>query len=185
MKIKLILTFSLLVNVVLISIFIAAFSPTKLKVSDSILSFSINGYVGDAKEDLIDVINQTENELNIAIYNIDDIDIANAILEASERGVIIKVLIDEQKATDDNMQEIIDDFNQEGISVKVNTDQKMHMKLTISDKKTIVTGSFNYTENSSEENQELLITIVNATFAQSMTEAFNDLWQENKLENWN
>ncbi|WP_445677960.1 phospholipase D-like domain-containing protein [Robertmurraya sp. FSL R5-0851] len=50
--------------------------------------------------------------------------------------------------------------------------------------KTVVTGSFNYTKDSAEDNQEVLLTVSDSELASSMSDTFNEMWDSGDLEEW-
>lgn len=161
------------------------FQPeTEAVTGDTDLAYSVSGYENDPEQQLIDVINQTESELNIAIYNLDNKDIAEAIAAAAERGVTVRILADGENTSNEDSQEILEELAGKGIEIKINTNEKMHLKLSVADAKTVVTGSFNYTKDSAEDNQEVLVTIENTEFATSMNETFNEMWNSSELEEW-
>ena len=148
------------------------------------LSYAISDYEGNPEEELIDVINNTNNELNIAIYNLDNENIVDAISAAAERGVSIRILADGENTENEDSKEIFNELEALTIPIKINTDEKMHLKLTISDNQTVVTGSFNYTKESAKDSQEILLTVADSDLASSMNETFYELWNSNDLEEW-
>ena len=151
-------------------------------VSDTKLSFSLSDIKGNPEEALLKVIHTTKKELNIAIYNFDNVQILAAILDAEKRGVSIRIITDAKKAENSDSRAIFQNLKEHNIPIKINKEQKMHMKLSISDKKTVVTGSFNYTKKSAEENQEILLAINDIKMAKSMNKVFMELWESDSLE---
>lgn len=152
--------------------------------SETELSYAISGYQGSPEEELIEVINNTKEELNIAIYNLDNGNIVEAISVAAERGVSIRIIADRENTENKDSKKIFDELEELNIPVKINTDEKMHIKLTISDNQTVVTGSFNYTEDSAEDNQEVLLTVSDSELASSMNDTFNEMWGSGELVEW-
>lgn len=152
--------------------------------SETELSYAISEYQGSPEEELIDVINKAQEELNIAIYNLDNENIVDALSAASGRGVSIKIIADGENTENKDSKKIFDELEALNIPVKINTNEKMHIKLTISDNETVVTGSFNYTKDSAEDNQEVLLTVSDADFATAMNDTFNEMWDSGDLEEW-
>ncbi len=155
-----------------------------LDSSETELSYAISGYQGSPEEELIEVINSTKKELNIAIYNLDNKNIVEAISAAAERGVSIRIIADGENTENKDSKKIFDELEALNIPVKINTDEKMHIKLTISDNRTVVTGSFNYTKDSAEDNQEVLLTVSDSDLASSMNDTFNEMWDSEELVGW-
>ncbi|WP_052352991.1 phospholipase D-like domain-containing protein [Neobacillus dielmonensis] len=177
-----VLLLSLVINLVFLGIIIK--DSTQEDSGGTQLSYSITGYQGDPEKDLVHVINNTKSELNIAIYNLDNEQIADAIYAAAERGVSIRIIADGENTENKDSRKIFKEFEKLNIPIKISTDEKMHVKLTISDNQTVVTGSFNYTKDSAEENQENLVTVKDSDLASSMNDTFNQLWNSNDLEDW-
>jgi phosphatidylserine/phosphatidylglycerophosphate/cardiolipin synthase-like enzyme len=148
---------------------------------DTQLSYAVTGYQNDPERELISTINSTEKELKIAIYNLDHENIAGAIPAAAARGVSIQIIADGENAANKDSKKILNDLEDLDIPIKIDENNKMHMKLTISDSQTVVTGSFNYTKDSAEDNQEILVTVKDAGFASSMAETFDELWESGSL----
>lgn len=147
-------------------------------------NFAFSDLVNDPKTLLLQAINEANDRLDIAIYNFEDKEIAQAVLNANNRGVNVRVITDANKAEKDSRAAILDEFSQNQIDVKINTSRKMHLKMAIIDEKLIVTGSYNYTEASANENLEQLITLSNEKLAKEWTDIFADLWNQNELEKW-
>ena len=173
---------SLILNILLAGVIVKG--SIKEGAGDTKLSYAITGYKGNPEEDLINVINNTKKELNIAIYNLDNEDIVDAISEAAERGVTVRVIADGENTENEDSKEIFNELAKLNIPIKIDTNEKMHIKLTIADNQTVVTGSFNYTKDSAEDNQEVLLTVENSSLASSMNETFNELWNSSDLEDW-
>lgn len=172
------LLLSLVINIVLAGVILKD-SDSKTKVS-----YYISGYKGNPEEELINVINSTKTELSIAIYNLDNKKIADAISTAAERGVSVRIIADGDKTEKKASKKIFNELEKLKIPIKIDKNEKMHMKLTISDNHTVVIGSFNYTKKSAENNKEILLTIKDPDLALSMNETLNELWNGNSLETW-
>lgn len=174
---SILLIISLVVNLLLVG-------KIMIDSSETELSYAISEYQGSPEEELIDVINSAKEELNIAIYNLDNENIVEAISAAAERGVSIKMIADGENTENKDSKKIFDELEALNIPVKINTDEKMHIKLTISDNETVVTGSFNYTKDSAEDNQEILLTVSDSTLTSAMNDTFNEMWDSGDLEEW-
>lgn len=174
---RIFLIVSLIVNLLLVG-------KIMIDSSETQFSYAISGYQGSPEEELIEVINNTKEELNIAIYNLDNDNIVDAISAAAERGVSIRIIADGENTENKDSKEIFDELEALNIPIKINTDEKMHIKLTISDNQIVVTGSFNYTKDSAEDNEEVLLTVSDSDLASSMKETFNEMWDSGDLEDW-
>ncbi|WP_117170765.1 phospholipase D-like domain-containing protein [Paraliobacillus sediminis] len=174
------LALSILLNVY----FIFDNNTNEIDATGSKISYSLSNLEGDPEQQLLDIINNSTESLDIAIYNLDDTAIAEAILDANQRGVAIQIITDQEKLANDDSEEIFTSLSEAGIPIKINTKTKMHLKLTISDQTTVVAGSFNYTDNSSEENQELLFAIEHTELATEWNDLFLTLWESSDYTAW-
>ena len=138
---------------------------------------------------IIDDINGAEDEILIAmyimIYDPDDPedwanDLINAIINASRRGVTVKVII-EYRTYWDTLDENLEAFKylrEHGVDVKLDNDTETdHYKLIIIDGKTVYIGSHNWSESGLYYNREVSIRIVDEGIARELKEYFHQLWQ--------
>ncbi|NOR57668.1 MAG: DUF1669 domain-containing protein, partial [Sulfurimonas sp.] len=96
-----------------------------------------------AKGDIEKLINNSKSSIDIAMYNFGDKKLAKLLDKAQKRGVEVKIFYDKKDV----------DFN--GIETKT-VDRKLHTKIAIFDKKTVVFGSPNWTKKSFKKNYEVL-----------------------------
>src|SRR5699024_1102825 len=153
------------------------------KDTSSLQTFHVNSVIIDLsstpKHLLKQSLVQAMQSIDIAIYHFDEPTIAKYLNKAKQRGVHIRILIDAKKATKTNVANIIHQLMQAGIPVRLHTSEKMHLKMAIIDQRTLVAGSFNYTNASVHENLEQLFKISNRKEAQKWTAVFNELWRKN------
>ncbi|WP_373000715.1 phospholipase D-like domain-containing protein [Sulfurimonas sp.] len=97
----------------------------------------------EAKNDIKELIENSKSSIDIAMYNFGDKKFAKLLDKAQERGVAVKVFYDKKDV----------DFN--GVETKT-VDRKLHTKIAIFDKKTVVFGSPNWTKKSFSKNYEVL-----------------------------
>ncbi|MFJ7513349.1 phospholipase D-like domain-containing protein [Peribacillus simplex] len=181
----LILGLSIIINVVFVSAMFVNKTPEQVTLAEEdAIDYSFSGIAGDPKTQLIEAINGVTDTLDVAIYNLEDEDIVETILQTKERGVKVRVITDAEKAEKKSQAELLKKLVNAGVEVKVNPTQKMHLKLTIVDSKRVVTGSYNYTEASAYENQELLLTVEDADLAQEWEDIFQQLWISNDYREW-
>lgn len=128
---------------------------------------------------LVSVINGAKSTLDIAIYSITDTSIENAIVNAENRGVTVRVITDSECARNSSQANILNALENDGIPVKINTHSGlMHMKVTIADKSIATTGSFNYTYSAETENDEVFVVIKNASLATGFDNEFSTMWND-------
>ncbi|WP_324171378.1 phospholipase D-like domain-containing protein [Sulfurimonas sp.] len=96
-----------------------------------------------AKNDIEKLIKDSKRSIDIAMYNFGNKKLVKLLLKAKKRGVEVKVFYDKK---DVNFK-----------SIDANTlDKKLHTKIAIFDKRTVVFGSPNWTKKSFKNNYEVL-----------------------------
>ena len=125
---------------------------------------------------LILKINASEKSIDIAIYSFTHDKIADALIEAKQRGVNIRILMEAQQAG----SEYSDDerLSEAGIETKFmgNPLGIMHNKFMIIDSEIVSTGSFNYSENADLRNNENLVFLHNPAIIKRFESEFQRLW---------
>ena len=87
--------------------------------------------------------------------------ISKALVDAKERGVKVRVILDATAATNGYSKHNY--LRENGIDVKVESwGGKMHMKAAVFDKKHVVVGSMNWTKAGEKKNDENTIIIKNS-----------------------
>jgi len=136
-----------------------------------------------ALTELIKLIKNSKDNIDIAMYSFTNKDISNALKEASNRGVKIRVALDRE--TDKNefsrggylaKYKNIDVFLLDGIEAKNKKyNGKMHIKMGIFDNKTIVFGSANWTLSAFDTNYETLFITDSAQVVMRGIDGFREI----------
>lgn len=129
---------------------------------------------------IIPLIKSAQNYIYIPAFYLTHIGITNELIEAKNRGVDIKIIIDESSLQSKySTKEII---KKSGIDVKVeHWAGKMHMKSLIIDDKTLVIGSMNFTSQGENRNDENTLIIENASvLTKAYKKHFLELWNSIK-----
>jgi len=123
-------------------------------------------------------INQADHCIDLAAYSFTSYKIADALIEAKQRGVEVRVLLD--KGQGKRHYRAIKDLQEAGIQIRINRHYAiMHDKYLIVDDKTVETGSFNYTTGAEKRNAENVIVVKNnKKLAQEYMENWQKLWNE-------
>jgi phosphatidylserine/phosphatidylglycerophosphate/cardiolipin synthase-like enzyme len=131
----------------------------------------------DCRQAIIRQMNLSLRELNICVFTISDDEISRAILAAHRKGVGVRIITDNEKSLD--LGSDIDKFAREGIAVKMdNSKNHMHHKFMISDKQSVITGSYNWTLSAARFNHENILLTKDPAVVDSYTNSFDRLWQE-------
>ena len=104
-------------------------------------------------------------------------EIADALILAHNRGVEVKVIFDySQSKMDYSVDEKLSDA---GIEIKRSDGSGlMHNKFCIIDENVVMGGSFNYSVNADEKNDENLLVIYSEELAAKFLNEFNEIWEQ-------
>lgn len=134
---------------------------------------------GNLNTVLINNINQANKSLYVAIYAITRQDIADSIINAKSRGIDVKIITDKINSQSKSQKNILDKFKKANIPVNIETHTGlMHLKVCIVDDKTLLAGSYNYTEQATKYNDENLLVIRDSNIINQYINEFNTMWND-------
>ncbi len=123
------------------------------------------------KEHLINYIQNAKDSIYFMIYSFTDIDIANALIEAKNRGVEVKGIFDDKWSQ--NRYSKDEYLKNNNIEIKYDDSKRLlHNKVIIIDNKITITGSYNFTEAANNENRENSLIINDKNIANNYTKEF-------------
>jgi len=126
---------------------------------------------------IIHQINQSISRLRICVFTISDDIITNAILTAHQRKVEIKIITDNDKSLD--MGSDIEMLGKKGITIRMDTtSDHMHHKFMVVDERTLLTGSYNWTQSAARYNHENILLTSEAGVVKSFLHEFDNLWKK-------
>jgi phosphatidylserine/phosphatidylglycerophosphate/cardiolipin synthase-like enzyme len=129
----------------------------------------------DCLNALLGLIQGAHKSLQICVFTISENKLREALLDAHNRGVQVRIITDNDKAEDKGSD--IDWLEQKGVPVRVDrTRHHMHHKFVIADSKQIATGSFNWTKSASLYNHENILLLNDETVIRDFAEEFERLW---------
>jgi mitochondrial cardiolipin hydrolase len=112
---------------------------------------------GDAcHEAVLGCLDAARSSLDICVFTITDDRIAERIRQAAKRGVCIRIITDDEKASDPGS----DVYRLAAAGLEVREDfsaDHMHHKFAVVDDRQVITGSFNWTRGSSNNYENILI----------------------------
>lgn len=157
--------------VLIISLNVSCEKPEK--VTPSIKSmFSPDGQIA---ETLIHLIDSSKRSIDVAMYCFTRRDLAWALVRAKNRGVKVRVILDESNSHSKYSKFRF--FENKGINVKLH-EITMHNKFAIIDGKILITGSYNWTASAEERNRENILIIKNAPdLTDKYQQEFDKLWE--------
>jgi phosphatidylserine/phosphatidylglycerophosphate/cardiolipin synthase-like enzyme len=131
--------------------------------------FSPQGGCTDA---IVQEIDAAKNTILVQAYSFTSKPIAEALVAAHKRGVKIKVILDSDQETTNYSE--ADFLIHEGIPPQIDAEHAIaHNKVMIIDDNTVITGSFNFTNQAEKSNAENLLIIRDKLVAKTYTDNWN------------
>ncbi|MGH9432461.1 MAG: phospholipase D-like domain-containing protein [Terriglobia bacterium] len=129
-------------------------------------------------------VRELENSLDLAIYRFNHRGLYRVLDEAAERGIQVRLVIDRNKYRESgSIRELL---ARPSFAVRLSyghlgPGSKMHHKFAVLDRKAVLTGSYNWTSESEDENFENLVLLRDARQAELYLEEFEALWSGAKV----
>ena len=124
---------------------------------------------------VISLIDGAKNYIHVMVYSFTSDALGDALIRAFNRGVKVKVIIEERNAYSTGSE--IDKLKNAGINVAIDSNPYlMHHKVMIIDGLIVVTGSYNWSYSAEHRNDENLIVIISARVAQEYEDEFQRIW---------
>jgi mitochondrial cardiolipin hydrolase len=129
----------------------------------------------DCLHAILGQLRAVRREADLCVFTISDDRITDAILAAHQRGVAVRIITDNDKASD--MGSDVALLERSGISVRVDrTPAHMHHKFALFDSTWLINGSYNWTRSACEHNEENLIVTNEPLLVARFLAKFHDLW---------
>jgi phosphatidylserine/phosphatidylglycerophosphate/cardiolipin synthase-like enzyme len=114
--------------------------------------------LGKCDLQLVSLIDKATKTLEVAIFSINRVVVVDALIRAKQRGVTVRMVVDTTQIGQDKEMDQLVRLLQVGISIKRDTHNGyMHSKVVVVDDTWFSTGSFNFTNNASDNNDENLL----------------------------
>ncbi len=134
------------------------------------------GSVADAVGGLL---KEAKTSVDAALYRFNNSGLAASLEEAARRGLKIRLVVDRGKYDADAVTRKLLSTNRvpfRALSGRRGTGSKMHHKFIILDGHAVLTGSYNWTTESEEENYDNLAVLRNPVAVESYRREFEALW---------
>ena len=142
---------------------------------------------GKCSAHILREIEQAKKELLVAVYAFTNDELAGALVQAKKRGVAVQVVIDREfDARTENSKGKFFEANKIALRRLSGSKSKsqerdaglMHQKFAVIDRKTVFTGSYNWTHSAETANDENLLLFRDAgPLAEEYRQAFMRLWE--------
>ncbi len=136
--------------------------------------------VDDPEGAIIEQLNKAGESIDIAMYYFTDRNLANAVIDAHNRGVKVRIYLDkDQKEAKYSKSRYL---TKQGITIRYSSNSYlMHHKFAVIDNEVVVTGSYNWTASAGERNNENLLVIRDRPLVGRYEQEFDRLWSEHYL----
>lgn len=159
-------------RIVIILVISLAFIFSLSALAKTVVYFSL---YDDPEAVIIKNIAAAEEFISIAMYTFTDVEIAQAILEARDKGIDIRIFLDRSQVKAKYSRSRY--FVQNGIEVRISSNSYiMHNKFAVIDNEIVITGSYNWTASAGERNDENLLVIDDNYIVDRYQDYFNNLW---------
>jgi phosphatidylserine/phosphatidylglycerophosphate/cardiolipin synthase-like enzyme len=113
---------------------------------------------GGCTDVVVRELKQARTEILVQAYSFTSKPIAQALLEAKARGVHVDILLDRSNEQEEHTE--LPFLLAEGLAPLIDAHHAIaHNKVMVVDRRTIITGSFNFTHQAEAENAENLLVI--------------------------
>jgi phosphatidylserine/phosphatidylglycerophosphate/cardiolipin synthase-like enzyme len=119
---------------------------------------------GGCTEAVVAEIGRAKTSVLVQAYSFTSAPIAKAIVDAHQRGVEVKVILDESQETEKYSE--ADFLIHAGVPTRIDAKHAIaHNKIMVIDGQTVITGSFNFTKQAETSNAENLLILRDAPLA--------------------
>jgi phosphatidylserine/phosphatidylglycerophosphate/cardiolipin synthase-like enzyme len=136
---------------------------------------------GNCDLQVVALIDRAVSKLDVIIYSFNRVSIVDAVLRAKARGVNVRLIVDASQIGEPREVLQLRRVLAAGVPMKRDTHQGiMHMKVVVRDNQEFLTGSFNFTNNATENNDENLLVWDCQRLALVYVTKFDALWAKFK-----
>ena len=127
------------------------------KLPEYVVHFSPKGGCTDT---VVQELAKAHSEILVQAYTFTNQAIAKALVEAKLRGVHVEILLDHSQEIEVHTD--LHFFAEQGLAPRIDAHHPIaHNKIMILDGRTVITGSFNFTNQAEEHNAENLLVLRN------------------------
>lgn len=138
-----------------------------------------DGRSGGVDEVLVEAIDGAQESIDLAIYNMSLKKVGEALIQAAQRGVKVRVVMESEALDRDVPQRLVDSG-----MIEVLGDRReglMHNKYMVIDGLTVWTGSLNYTVTGVYEDNNNLVRIDDEALAQDYSADFEAMFTDDQF----
>jgi phosphatidylserine/phosphatidylglycerophosphate/cardiolipin synthase-like enzyme len=126
---------------------------------------------------IIDDIDAAQTSVDVATFDFDLVDVVDALIGAHQRGVQVRVVLDDENLETPEVARQMGRLEEVGIQVRFESqDPFMHSKFIVIDNKLTWTGSWNITINDTYRNNNNMVRFNNEQIAANYSREFQQLF---------
>ena len=133
---------------------------------------------GGPDQDLAQAIGSARYSVDMAIYRLDLWSLRDALIDAHQRGVAVRLVVEGAHQTAPEIESLI---ARKIPVVSDDRDPLMHHKFTVIDGFEVWTGSMNYTINGAYRNNNNMVRIFSHEIAENFTQEFEEMFLEGRF----
>lgn len=127
-------------------------------------------------QQIVSVIDGAQSSIDMAMYSFTSRPIAQALVEAFDRGVKVRVYLEQTQQRDTYSKGGF--LEKKGLPLKYKSGVGlMHHKFAVVDETVVLTGSYNWTASADLKNDENLLVINSRPIAKAYSDYFSRLWE--------
>ena len=124
---------------------------------------------------IVSCIGAARRNIDVCVFTITDNRICDALVSAHKRGVAMRVISDDDKSSDRGSD--LHTLDRAGIDTRFDASEAhMHHKFAIFDRKTLISGSYNWTRSAARVNQENILLTDDGRLVADFQGCFDGLW---------
>lgn len=128
------------------------------------------------EDEIVRLIQAAQHSIDFMAYSFTSDKIGDVMLERSQAGVQVRGVFEEQQ-TRSNQGSEFEKLRSAGLDVRMDGNPRnMHHKVIVIDKKIVLTGSYNFTFNAENKNDENLLVIHDPGVAANYQAQFEDVY---------
>lgn len=132
----------------------------------------------DTAERVVALIEQAQSSVRFLAYSFTSDPLARAFQQASRRGVLVQGVMEAEQVRS-NVGSEYDFFRRSALEVRLDGNpNSMHHKVLVIDERFVVAGSYNFSANAEDSNDENLLILENARLAALYLGEFERVWGE-------
>lgn len=125
---------------------------------------------GGGRQAVLDELDKAKKRIRLMTFSFTDVDLGMLIGAKAESGVVVEGVFDRWLAA--SKYSLYPQFKKQGFNVWLDGNEAlMHHKVILIDDHTVITGSFNFSQNAENNNNEALLIIRNAP---DLVKAYDD-----------